>query len=178
MPLSVSVLFCGRVHSHARAGLELACHAWHGSSVICGCRGGQLLSVDAAGHIAVLDSVPMPSAAERGGGEAAAACQGQAEPPVAGSHATAPSDATEAPPALCQAAQPEAPTEAGAATGTGMPQPGSGRGLPAAPAAAAGLPGLAEVDPAAVACVAFAEGLMVVACTRQRGTVLRCGAHA
>ena len=168
-----------RLCCHARAGLELACHAWHGSSVICGCGGGQLLSVDAAGHVAELDSVLLPSAVERGGCEAAAACQGQTEQPVASSQATAPSGAGETPPAPCQAAQPEAPAEADAAAGTGMPRPGgSSHGLPAAPVAAAGLAWLAEADPAAVACVAAAEGLLVAACTRRRGTVLRCGAHA
>ena len=163
---------------HARAGLELACLTWHGSSVICGCRGGQLLSVDAAGHVAVLDCVPLPSAAERGGCEDAAACLTQQ--PAAGSQATAPSDEGEAPPALCQAAEPKAaPAEADAAMGTGMPQPDEcSRGVPAAPAAAAGQAGLAEGDPAAVACVAVADGLLVAACARRRGTVLRCGVRA
>lgn len=172
-------LYCSAAVSEMRAGLELACHAWHGTSVICGCMGGQLLSVDAAGHVAVLDSVPLPSAVERGGREAAAARQGQTEPPVAGSQASAPPKVGKTPPALCQAAEPGPPAEADAAMGTGMPRPGGvSCEVWAAPAAAAGLAWLAKADPAAVACVAVAEGLLVAACTRQRGTVLRCGAHA
>ena len=131
--------------------------------------------MDAAGHVAVLDSVPLPNAVERGGCEAAAASL--AELPVAGSQADAPSDAGEAPQESGQAAQAEAPAEAAAATGTGMPRPGGAtHGMTAAPAA--GSAWLAEADPAAVACVAVAEGLLTAACTRQHGTVLRCGAHA
>lgn len=39
------------------------------------------------------------------------------------------------------------------------------------------LASLAEVDPAGVACLAVAGGLLVAACTRQRRPLLRCAAR-
>ena len=178
--VTMLTLLCSILHlTWPHAGLELACHAWHGASVICGCMGGQLLSVDAGGHTALLHTVPQPHALEHAGCEGAAAGQREAERPVAGSQAIAPPFAGELPPALCEAAEQAAPAEADAPVGSDLSQPGgSNRGLLPAPAASAGLAWLAEADPAAVACVVVAEGLLVAACTRQRGTVLWCGAQA
>lgn len=117
------------------AGLDLACHAWAGTALLCGSAEGQLLAVDAAGTASVCDNaVQQPQPAQQ---------------------------------AACEGARPGRPHAAACSQGAA--------GL--ARAGASPLASLAEVDPAGVACLAVAGGLLVAACTRQRRPLLRCAAR-